>query len=69
VIRNLVMLHGPVYALGEWACRYDPRYACPHPGQKPAPNHEHDSGPRAGPPTAINLDTARPSPSRSVHPG
>jgi hypothetical protein len=24
VIRNLVMRHGPVYALGEWAGRYDP---------------------------------------------
>jgi transposase len=24
VIRNLVMRHGPVYALGEWASRYDP---------------------------------------------
>jgi hypothetical protein len=25
VVRNLVMRHAPVYALGEWASRYDPR--------------------------------------------
>ncbi len=56
VIRNLVVRHAPVYALGEWASRYDPAMVGLVPDETELPNDD-----RVGRMLARLFDTDRAS--------